>query len=263
MVPLSRLRVGFGSFVAIEAQATAPGEAGRALTAAFESLALVERLMHPTRAGSDLAALNACVPGVAIAMHPWTWGALQISARIHCLTGGAFEPCLPSALGRMTDLHFGSSSQVMTRRPVQVDLGGIAKGFAVDRAVDALRRGGCSSGLVNAGGDLRVFGSDLRQIICQDAVGRPQTVALRNHAIASSGVASPGRPSEHQGYYDGVRRQPILEGSVTVLARRAVIADALTKCLLTGDTRREAELFARFGACRLQLESQTDAEIHT
>ena len=263
-VSLSRLRVGFGSFVAVEAQAAAPVEAGRALKVAFESVALVERLMHPTRAGSDLAALNTSVPGVAIAVHPWTWGALQLSLRIHCLTGGAFEPCLPGAVGRMTDLHFGRSFQVMSRLPVQVDLGGIAKGFAVDRAIDALRRGGCSSGLVNAGGDLRVFGSDPRQIICRDAAGASQTVAVRNHALASSGVASACRPSEHQGYYDGARRQPILEGSVvTVLARRAVIADALTKCLLTGDMRREDELLARFAACRVQLESQTDAEIHT
>lgn len=253
VMSLSRLRVGFGSFVAVEAQAAEAGAAGSALAAAFESLARVERLMHPTRAGSDLAALNTCAPGITIAVHPWTWGALQLSQRLHRLSEGAFDPCLPSAVGRMTDLHFDSLSRVTARRPVHVDLGGIAKGFAIDRAVDALRRGGCAAGLVNAGGDLRVFGSVPRQIICRDAAGAGRALAVRNRALASSGVAALCRPSEHQGYYDGARR-PVRQGSVTVLARRAVIADALTKCLLTGDVRREDELLARFGALRVRLD---------
>lgn len=262
MVSLSRLRLGFGSFVAIEAQAADPGTAGRALAAAFESLVQVEQLMHPTRAGSDLAALNTCMPGVSIELHPWTWGALQVSRRVHCLSDGAFDPCLPSAAGRMPDLHFGTLPRVTVRRTVHVDLGGIAKGFAVDRAIDALRRGGCGGGLVNAGGDLRVFGSEPRQIICRDAGGALQAVAVRDHALASSRVAALCRPSEHRGHYDSARR-PVLRGSVTVLARRAVIADALTKCLLSGDVRREDELLARFGAFRVRLEGQSEAEIDT
>ena len=46
---------------------------------------------------------------------------------------------------------------VFLARPMLLDLGGIAKGFAVDRAIHELRRGGCTQGVVNAGGDLRVL----------------------------------------------------------------------------------------------------------
>ncbi len=41
---------------------------------------------------------------------------------------------------------------------VRIDLGGIAVGFAVDRAVAILRSGGVKEGLIDAGGDIRVFG---------------------------------------------------------------------------------------------------------
>ena len=48
---------------------------------------------------------------------------------------------------------------------VRIDLGGIAKGFAVDRALEALRGFGISSGMVNAGGDLAAFGPDPQRSI--------------------------------------------------------------------------------------------------
>src|SRR5262249_49064391 len=52
-----------------------------------------------------------------------------------------------------------SGNRVRFYRPdVSIDLGGVAKGFAVDRAIDALKHHGIPSGLVNAGGDLAAFG---------------------------------------------------------------------------------------------------------
>src|SRR5262249_43137191 len=72
---------------------------------------------------------------------------------------------------------------------VKVDLGGIAKGFAVDRAVDALHRHGVAEGLVNAGGDLRVFGPRSHVVDVRDPrqpVSPLYRVALRNAALASS-----------------------------------------------------------------------------
>jgi hypothetical protein len=54
----SRLRLGLGTFIAIEAEA-ASGEILQAgLCAGFLAIARVERLMHPTRAGSDLERLR-------------------------------------------------------------------------------------------------------------------------------------------------------------------------------------------------------------
>ena len=56
-------------------------------------------------------------------------------------------------------LPLRADRSVVLRAAVALDLGGIAEGFAVDKAVEALRAGGAIAGLVNAGGDMRIFGS--------------------------------------------------------------------------------------------------------
>ena len=60
-----------------------------------------------------------------------------------------------------------------------LDLGGIAKGFAVDQAIHALRRGGCSEAIVNAGGDLRRFGRTPHPIYLRRGTGPVQVAVLR------------------------------------------------------------------------------------
>src|ERR1700733_162568 len=80
---LSRLRVAFGTFVAVEAEGSDETSAERAIGAAFGALATVERLMHPTRAGSDLARLALCEPGGRVLLDPWTHELLELCARLH------------------------------------------------------------------------------------------------------------------------------------------------------------------------------------
>jgi len=85
----------------------------------------------------------------------------------------------------------------------------IAKGYAVDCAIDALRAGGCYAGLVNAGGDLRVFG-DATQTVIVRVQGHMHALALNNAAIAISDPHSQQAPGEHCGYYrrNAVVRNP-------------------------------------------------------
>jgi thiamine biosynthesis lipoprotein len=121
---------------------------------------------------------------------------------------------------------------------VKIDLGGIAKGFAVDRAVRVLQGHGMSRGLVNAGGDLAAFGPpeavhvrdprDPRRLLC--------CVVLRDGALASSGNSldalqftevicsaiidpSSGKPAR------GI-------AGATVHAPCCMLADALTKVVM-------------------------------
>src|ERR1700679_2805403 len=79
---VSRLRVALGTLVAVDAEAHSQTIARQGMTAAFEAISLVERLMHPTRAGSDLAALAACAPETPLIAHPWTRGGLRLSRRL-------------------------------------------------------------------------------------------------------------------------------------------------------------------------------------
>jgi thiamine biosynthesis lipoprotein len=136
-----------------------------------------------------------------------------------------------------------------------IDLGGIAKGFAVDRAVDALRRHGATAGTVNAGGDLRIFGSAGEPVLVRrpDASGcfLPLTV-LHDSALATSApyfaarrigghlcapVIDPrnGRPS----------RQSI---SVTVQARTCLLADALCKAVWLAGASGAVQILRRHRA---------------
>jgi thiamine biosynthesis lipoprotein len=236
--------------VAVEAVAPDEVIAQQALSDAFEAIERVERLMHPTQSGSDLWALATCRAGARLRVHRWTWAVLRLSRRLQQESSGVFDPCPDHVRGSLTDLQFVAPGEIEARIPVQIDLGGIAKGFAVDQAIAALRRRRCSGGLVNAGGDLRVFGPHPRQIVCRSAE-RSIVVELREQALASSDSTCGQRPREHRGYYHGLDRHAPVSGSATVLAHRAVIADALTKCLLSGEASMHHRLLKKYGATRL------------
>lgn len=252
---LNRLRPGLGTLVAVEAEAARAGAAEEGLAAAFEAVSLVERLMHPQR-GSDMQALCTAACGVPLAVHPWTWEVLALSRRLHGRSHGIFDPCLSTADGRIGDLDLSRRGRVVCRAPVRIDLGGIAKGYAVDRAIDALRSAGCTGGLVNAGGDLALFGARRRTILCSRPDGTAAALELRSGAIASSDTAQPSRPPEHRGYYHAGDRARPVSGQVTVVAHSAAIADGLTKCLLCGGHRLSRALLLAFGARTLAPRAQ-------
>jgi FAD:protein FMN transferase len=248
---LSRLRVAFGSFVAIDAESEDPDSAARGIDIAFDAVRSVERLMHPTRADGDLAALSAAPESRCLAIHPWTWEVLDLCRHLNAVSRSIFDPCLPASVGRMRDVELLPGFCVRLKRPVRLDLGGVAKGYAVDRAIEALRRAGCVGGLVNAGGDLAVFGPRPRRIVCREIGEAGLAMELRDAALATSAVGEPSRPPEHHGHYHGVSGEFASAGRVGVVARRAAVADALTKCMLWCDRASGDELLRRFGARRV------------
>jgi thiamine biosynthesis lipoprotein len=144
---------------------------------------------------------------------------------------------------------------VIPHKPLHIDLGGIAKGYAVDRALAALRAAGCRGGLVNAGGDLAVFGNRARAIVVRDQTEGDRVIELENAALATSDVCNAARPAEHNGYYHGVTRREIRSGKISVSAARAAVADALTKCLLAIPREMHAALLESFDARLVGYES--------
>jgi FAD:protein FMN transferase len=137
---------------------------------------------------------------------------------------------------------------------VEIDLGGIAKGFAVDRAVEALLRHGMAEGLVNAGGDLRVFGPRRYAVDIRDPrqPDRPlYRVALRDAALASSaGRFDPvrSRRALFSGVIDPATAMPVRTISgATVCGPGCMVADALTKVVMnTGEAA--APILEHYGA---------------
>ena len=230
--PTRRLRISLGTWVAIEATDL------DAINAAYLAISEVDARMHPTRAGSDLALINSTAPGTPIGVHPDTWRLLQRARQIYDLTEGVFDPCVPTRPGRLGDIELEPATPMLICHvPVQLDLGGIAKGYAIDRAIDTLLEHGCTSGLVNAGGDVRVVGDRTETILLrQRALGdtgdiyRP--VELNNAALAVSDLDATERPQEHQGYYNRTGNTTTQRHYAAVLAKDATTADALTKCVL-------------------------------
>ena len=224
------------------------------IAAAFAAIERVQRLMSFHDAGSDVSRINAAPVGREVAVDPETHCVLRHALDLSERSDGAFDitiaPSLVAAgflpyprLGatqvdsaRFSDLELLPAGAVRWRKKGWIDLGGIAKGYAVDVAVAALRSQGITHGLVNAGGDLRGFGERPWPIQIR-APERPTMLlnagSLRDAAIATSA-----------GYFRSARAgstmvAPIVDpahrrcvpwnASISVVASRCMTADALTK----------------------------------
>ncbi|MFH0947900.1 MAG: FAD:protein FMN transferase [Elusimicrobiota bacterium] len=76
------------------------------------------------------------------------------------------------------------------KKGMKIDLGGIAKGYAVDCAVDVLKKNGVQTGMVNAGGDVRCFGDKIWKIALQNPRNKNDFIAvlkIKNKAVTTSG----------------------------------------------------------------------------
>jgi FAD:protein FMN transferase len=236
-----------GTWVAIEASAPTGPRTVAGIEAAYRAIAEVEGQLHPRRAGSELERINSAALQTRVPIADSTWRVLKLAQAVHALSDGTFDPCLPSHRGRLSDLTLSppgaGAPWALCRMPLALDLGGIAKGYAIDRAIEALRTAGCTSGLVNAGGDLRVCGRS-QSVLLRHADGTCVPFTLTDQALAASDVDTRERPAEHQGYY---RRSGIACPALryaAVVASSAAVADALTKCVLLADARATRTLRA-------------------
>jgi thiamine biosynthesis lipoprotein len=122
----------------------------------------------------------------------------------------------------------GARHVVKLDRKAQIDLGGIAKGYAVDRAVATLRCCGIKRGLVNAGGDLRAFGPGRWPILVRGA----GALALERGALATSQYLAGRSPYRNDALITpatGAVQE--IDRAITVAAPNCALADALTKVI--------------------------------
>ena len=241
------MQVLLGSYV--EAGVRAPAAAiDAAIDAAFASIARSQALWSFQDPDSELSRLNGA-RGAAVAMAPATLRLLGAARAMMRASGGAFDctvgamlvqcGALPDhgggpwlARGSADDIVIGASWASLAR-PVRLTLDGIAKGFAVDLALRAMRRAGVTAGWVNAGGDMAVFGDLLLPVQRREDDGSLTALGkLRAGAMASSrtGPPEPDVPSHIIAPGDALPAA----GIWTVLARSAWRADALTKVAAAG-----------------------------
>jgi thiamine biosynthesis lipoprotein len=177
---------------------------GRALTqAVIDEMHRIDDLMSTYKPGSELSRINARAADEAMPVSPELLALIQRALDFSRLTEGAFDITYASA-GQYYDYREGirpSSQQLAQALPaidyhhvridpqaatirflypgVRIDLGGIAKGYAVDRAIDLLRQCGINRAMVSAGGDSRIIG---------DHDGRPWIIGVQ-HPRDPDGIA--------------------------------------------------------------------------
>jgi thiamine biosynthesis lipoprotein len=139
------------------------------------------------------------------------------------------------------DIHLDGLSMASTNPAVQLDFGGIAKGYAIDIACDTLKSLGISNAIVNAGGDLRAIGSH---------GDRPWRIAVRDPAGGIIGSLETGADEAifTSGNYERFRQDkerrfphildprsgwPVKDlASVTVITGEGWLADAAATALI-------------------------------
>lgn len=238
-------------------------EAGQlALENVFAEAARIDHLMSTYRVDSEISEINRGAGKSAVKAGEELFQLIQRSLSISELSDGAFditydsvgqhydfrsrqrpdEKIVASELEnidyRYVELQQSTTSVRFLKDGVRINLGGIAKGYVVERGVEILRQHGVQNGIVTAGGDSRLLG---------DRRGRPWIVGVRDprndgqvtvsvplqdEAISTSG--------DYERYFDegGVRYHHIIQPSTgqpatgvhsaTVIGPDAVITDALS-----------------------------------
>lgn len=272
---LERARPWLGTVVHLRVEGVA-SVAEAAMEDAFAAAEEVHRAMSAHDPGSELGRLNRLEPGRSHRLSGPLRRVLGAALALAKASGGLFDPTVGALLaerGRLPpppdgptadsaadwrDVVWQRESRVAFRRRLRLDLGGIAKGYAVDRALQRLRRPGIRSAIVNAGGDLRSFG--IRHRVWVRDPGAPHrclpAVEIRDAAVATSGGYFGEDPTATDlldpRTGDSLAGAGAAIASATVCAPRAIWADALTKVVLA-DPEGAAPLLRRLGASALLL----------
>jgi len=252
--------------------------------ATFDS---VDVRLSSWRDDSEVGRFNAAPPGPAVEVSKWLSTCLRVSEELNEISGGAFDP----SAGPLMDLWGFRSRQgrlptaaeldsvlallggydhdpfrrtlTKTRDGTRLDLGGIAKGFAVDRAVANLVEFGTSSALIDLGGNVFALGlptgSDAWRVGVRDPHDPDRhlaTFTMVNRAAATSGAYE--RFVEIDGRRYGHVMNPATgrpaEGllSATAVCRSATLADGLSTTLFAlgpeGAARRLREHYPNVDA---------------
>ncbi len=252
-----------GTEVSVELQAAGRAEAEAAIAAVMAEMHRIDATMSPHKADSELSLVNAGAAAGPVIVSDGMFGLLSRAAAFSKLSGGAFDITFASA-GHLYDYRAGVAPDPsalndalplidwrhvqldpatrgvrFARQGVRIDLGGFAKGHAVDNAVTILRKRGIANAMVAAGGDSHVMGSRGE---------RPWTVAIRDPRQAGGVVAvlpledvSISTSGDYERFFerDGVRchhlldprtgRSPAGVRSVTIIADDGLTTEAFSK----------------------------------
>lgn len=255
-------RMMMGTVVAVTVVDPSPARAQEAMSLAFKRMEALTPLFDRHGGDGPLRMLNN--EGKVQDLSPDFKRVLGLCRQVHQLSGGAFDITvapiidaykksfaaghkptakeIKAALAAVGGLRIEADSLVLTRQGAAVTLDGVAKGFIADQGLQAARKAGARSALINAGGDVAVMG---------DAGGRPWRVAVADPAqptkakslveMVNGALATSGN---YEVYFDrdklfhhivnpATGRSPRTDTSSSVRAPYAAMADAMsTACFV-------------------------------
>jgi thiamine biosynthesis lipoprotein len=254
-----------GTRIAVELWATDRARGDELIKQVMDEMRRVDELMSTYKPSSQVSVVNADAASRPVVVEPDLFGLLQTALEFSRITEGAFDityasvgymydyrrhikpsdeaiaKALPAVSYRHVILDPKAHSVRFTQPGVRIDLGGIAKGWAVDRGIEILRAGGVEHAFVTAGGDTRIIG---------DRFGEPWMVGIRDPRQEGKVIAriplvdaALSTSGDYERFFeaDGVRYHHILSPStgkpasavrsVTVIGPSATRTDGLSKTI--------------------------------
>lgn len=254
-------------------------EAYEAIQAAQKEIARLESLMSPYKPESDISRINSQASQTPIPVSPETLQTIKKALVFSQMTQGAFDisfspvgklwrldpddPYIPDPKEIQDKIHLVNYKNIgfdeermeisFKKEGMEIGLGGIAKGTAVDWAVKAIQKRGFSNALVNAGGDLYALGLNARRRPWRVGILHPRdksrfiaTIEVSNRAVVTSGdyermVDAGGKRYHHiMDPRIGYPAEKCM--SVTVVANDAETADALSTGLFVMGSEKGMDL---------------------
>jgi thiamine biosynthesis lipoprotein len=284
-----------GTRIVVELWAADRADGEQAIDAVIAEMQRIDAAMSTYKPDSELSRLNARAAREPVRIGAELFGLLTTAMEYSRITDGAFDVTYAS-VGFMYDFrarHRPSEQQIKDALPavnyrlvkldaarravrylrpgVRIDLGGIAKGYAVDRGIELLQRRGIQHALVSAGGDSRVIG---------DRFGKPWIIGIRHPdrkdeivtrlPLVDTAISTSG---DYERYYDenGTRYHHIIDPrtghsasavrSATVLADTAIRTDGLSKTAFVLGAEAAIAIYEKLGDVDAVIVSP-DGKVH-
>lgn len=268
-----------GTRIYVELWDDDPAKGDQAIEAVMAEMRRIDELMSHYKPESELSQINARAAREPVQVDPELFDLIKLSLHYSQITEGAFdityasvghlydyphhirpseqqiEAALPAVNWRNLLLDPAHHSVRFEHAGMRIDLGGIGKGYAVDRGIAILKARGIKHAVVTAGGDSRIIG---------DRMGRPWLVGIRNPddknkvvtriPIIDSAMSTSG---DYERYFDenGVRYHHIIDPhtghsaskvrSATVLGPTATQTDGMSKTAFVLGPEKALEIINR------------------
>jgi thiamine biosynthesis lipoprotein len=244
--PITRVQYLMGTICEISVAGLKEKALNEAITAGFEEIARLESILSTYDSESEVSMLNLSGAPASTPSSTDLFSLLRQSIEISKKTGGAFDVTLVENGYQHIALNDLRRTIQFKKEGLTLDFGGIGKGYALDKAVEVLKKRGVKSARLNFSGNILCFsGNQTHELVVladpHDTNKTVLTLRINNASVSTSSqlekrnhIVDPrlGKPAEFQ-------------GSVTVVSPTATEADALSTALLVLGPQKGLDLLTR------------------